>query len=606
MKKFILIIIFLSLFINLYAFETIDISKNRGEISVLEHSDIYFDDYKFSLKEIIKQNLFKPNRDSRINNAQTKKVVWVRFGLSNDSNKTVKKVLVLDSPSLEYVSLYKEPNTLADNTGIMVETNRSTIDYFYNIELPPHSKQIYYLRVYSVFKSFFFKLLIEDYSAFRDKDVYKQAPRLILLGLLIGFAFYSLMIAYYSRDKSYFYYGVYLLFLLWHQITFLGLIQIYLPHWFVIFDLNFTIPKLGFILIFAILFATSFLKITYDNWLMRGYALFAVIGVLIIFFIRDLPLVLIIGVFFVFFNFIAGVVSYLRGVKEARLFILGFGAVSIAYIVVILDSFGITSFLSLVPNILMWAIAFEVFVLTLAFADRYKILQDEKETLLKTREEIIQKKVVEKTEELNKALREKELLLKEIHHRVKNNLQIILSIIRLQSLKATCDDTKEMFISLENRINSISKTYDMLILNDLIETVDMKEYTKALLKDIRHSMAGFTNADIKVNIDTNIVLPLKKAVYVGIIINELVTNSYKYAFDKAQGEITIKLYKEGENYKLIISDNGIGYDKDNINNSLGLKLIHMLIKQQLEGSIKIETKPSAKYIIEFSESLVLK
>ena len=606
MKKFILISVFLSIFVNLYALESVDISKSNKEISILEHSDVYFDSYKLRLKEIVDSNLFKENRKHRINNAQTKRVVWVRFELSNSSNKSVQKALVLDSPSLEYVSLYEEPNSMPKNTGVMVDAKHSTINYYYKITLPPHSKKRLYLRVYSVYKSFFFSLYVEDYHMFRDKDVYKQAPRLILLGLLAGFMFYSLMIAYYSEDKSYFYYGMYLFFLLWHQITFLGLIQIYFPHWFVMFDLSFTIPKLGFILIFAILFATSFLKIPYDSWLMRIYALFGLIGLLIIFVIRDLPLVLIIGVFFVFFNFAAGVVSYRRGVKQARLFILGFGIVSVAYIIVILDSFGITAFLSLVPNILMWATAFEVFILTLAFADRYQILQEEKESILKSREETIQKEVTRKTHALNKALKEKELLLREVHHRVKNNLQIILSIIRLQSLKAACDDTQEMFRSLESRINAISKTYDMLILNDLIETVNMQDYTQALLRDIKQSMLGFTNADIKVNVDTNIELPLKKAVYVGIIINELVTNSYKYAFDGDSGEITVKLYKEDGKYRLIISDNGKGFDIDKTGNSLGLKLIKMLIVQQLEGSIKIETKPSAKYIIEFLESVVLK
>jgi len=185
-------------------------------------------------------------------------------------------------------------------------------------------------------------------------------------------------------------------------------------------------------------------------------------------------------------------------------------------------------------------------------------------------------------------------------------LQIILSIIRLQSIKATSKDTQDMFMSLEGRINAIFKTYDMLILNDLIESVNMQSYTQALIKDIKQSMIGFTNADIKVNIDTNIELPLKKAVYLGIIINELVTNSYKYAFDKKSGEISIKLYKKGEKYTLIVSDNGKGFDSELVNTSLGLKLIKMLIIQQLEGTLEIETKPSAKYIIEFLESVVLR
>ena len=599
-----LILFFFILFISLYSHDKIDIAKARN-VSLLEHCDVYISKKDLSINDI-KNKKLKENNKSKVTNVESKRVVWVYFELVNSSNKEVEKVLVLNTPALEYAALYEDAKKPPRVVGLMVNSkNRSTINYYFKITLLPKVSHRYYLKIYSNYKSLYLKVTIENYDEFIKDEVYKQAPRLILLGLLAGFMLYSFMIAYYSKDRSYFYYGMYLFFLLWHQISFLGLIKIYLPHWFVVFDLQFTIPKLGFILIFAILFAISFLKVPPKSWLMKGYILFGILAFLVIFFIRDLRVALIIGVLFIFYNLYAGIVSYKNGVKQARLFIVGFGVVSIAYLIIVLDLFGITSILRVIPNILMWATAFEVFVLTLAFADRYHILQEERKKLIKDREKQIQEEVDRKTKALSKALKEKELLLKEVHHRVKNNLQIILSIIRLQSLKSNNDETKEMFKSLENRINAISKTYDMIVLNDLIEKVDMKKYISVLINDLKNSLHGVVNEDVKVNIQTNLSLPLRQAVYLGIIINELVTNSYKYAFDK-DGEITIKLYEEGDNYVLIVQDNGKGFDIDKKSSSLGLKIIDILIKQQLEGSIEIQSKPSAKYIIKFSKKLVLR
>ena len=598
------VLFFLSLFIALYSHDRIDIAKVKN-ISLLEHCDVYISSNAKSIDDIKNIN-FKEHNKSKVRSVKSKNFVWIYFELFNSSNKEVEKVLVLNTPALEYAALYENGKKPPRVVGLMVKNQQdTTIYYYYKISLPPKGASSYYLKIYSNYKSLYLKVTIEDYDEFIQKEVYKQAPRLIMLGLLAGFMLYSFMIAYYSKDRSYFYYGMYLFFLLWHQISFLGLIKIYLPHWFVVFDLQFTIPKLGFILIFAILFAISFLKVPLNSWIMKGYLFFAILALLVIFVIKNLQIALIIGVAFVFYNLLAGIAAYKRGEKQARLFILGFGIVAIAYLIIVLDLFGVTSILSVLPNILMWATAFEVFVLTLAFADRYKIVEEEKRKLIKSREAKIKEEVDRKTRDLSKALREKELLLKEVHHRVKNNLQIILSIIRLQANKSSSAETKEMFKSLENRINAISKTYDMLVLNDLIEKVDMKKYISVLTNDLKNSLHGFINSDVKVNIKTNLSLPLRQAVYLGIIINELVTNSYKYAFDK-EGEITIKLYEEGEDYVLIVEDNGKGFDIDKKSSSLGLKIIDILIKQQLEGSIEIQSKPSAKYIIKFSKNLVLR
>ena len=265
---------------------------------------------------------------------------------------------------------------------------------------------------------------------------------------------------------------------------------------------------------------------------------------------------------------------------------------------VVLNSFGLSPILNYFPNILMYAFTIEVLALTLAFADRYKILQELKERADKNREQIIKNEVIQKTAQLNKALNVKSFLLKEVHHRVKNNLQIILSMIRLQNDKVHDLKIKDTFRSLENRINAIAKTYNMLIVDENLDNIDMEEYIEALLLDIQQSMLQLSS-NIELHTDINASLPLGKAVYIGIIINELVSNAYQYAFEKHSGSIFISLNKVQTHYQLIISDSGKGFVYNKHHPSLGLKLIHALIIEQLKGTIEMHTTHSTKYIIGF-------
>ena len=154
------------------------------------------------------------------------------------------------------------------------------------------------------------------------------------------------------------------------------------------------------------------------------------------------------------------------------------------------------------------------------------------------------------------------------------------------------------FQSLENRINAIAKSYDMLITSDNLEEINLSEYIDALLNDIQ---ASFANDKQDVTIYTNIssILPLRESIYIGLVLNEMVTNTYKYAFD-GQGTIEISLHKQQNEYILSYRDNGKGYIIKNQKNSLGSKLIHQLVYHQLNGTIELDTYNHTKYTIRFT------
>jgi len=253
---------------------------------------------------------------------------------------------------------------------------------------------------------------------------------------------------------------------------------------------------------------------------------------------------------------------------------------------------GISTLLYDHPNLVLYGTILEALILSLAFVDRYNILQqDKKEADLKLldasrdRETLVQKEVTQKTAQLHQALETKNLLLREVHHRVKNNLHVILSMIRLQRIKLDDPVSADVLTDLENRINAIARTYNLLLSGNNLDVIDMREYIQHLLSDLRASL-GKHNSHVTIETDINATVPLRESVYVGLIINELVTNACKYAFDDQGGTITVSLHQRGEQITLTLSDDGQGFSDDTARDSFGLKLVQTLARNQLRGTIE--------------------
>ena len=194
-------------------------------------------------------------------------------------------------------------------------------------------------------------------------------------------------------------------------------------------------------------------------------------------------------------------------------------------------------------------------------------------------------------EEIEERIDEKEVLLREVHHRVKNNLQTVSSLFNLQAKNSTNDTIKNLVLSSKNRVNSMAMIHEMLYLRDNLSKIEFRSYVKELTEYLMNSADG-KNKNVIINIDIpDIRLGIDTVIPLGLLINEAVTNSLKYGFvEKGNGQIDIKLKKEndGNTYILNISDNGVGFPKEldfRTTKSLGLKLIHNLARQ-LRGSVK--------------------
>lgn len=198
-------------------------------------------------------------------------------------------------------------------------------------------------------------------------------------------------------------------------------------------------------------------------------------------------------------------------------------------------------------------------------------------------------------EKMQDSLREKEILLQEIHHRVKNNMQVISSLLKLQSSKLDNEEIKELFMESYNRVRSMALIHENLYQSSDLSRIDFYSYTKSLLNNLTLTY-GIDKRKIKFNFEIkSIFLDIGTAIPCGLIINELISNSLKYAFpDGREGEISISLDfdKESGYYEMIIQDNGIGLPKDfDFENSstFGLELVHILT-EQLHGKIEIKNE----------------
>jgi PAS domain S-box-containing protein len=207
-------------------------------------------------------------------------------------------------------------------------------------------------------------------------------------------------------------------------------------------------------------------------------------------------------------------------------------------------------------------------------------------------------------EQIRASLQEKEVLLKEIHHRVKNNLQIISSLLNLQSKYINDPSALQMFIDSQNRVKSMALIHEILFRSKDITRIDFSDYIKTISSQILRSYGAYSkniHLDVQVR---DIILDVDTAIPCGLIVTELVSNSLKHAFiDGLEGHIYVKLFTNDlGKLTLIVQDDGIGLhsyqDLQNID-SLGLKLVWTLVNQ-LSGNVEVECARGTKFMITFA------
>ena len=206
------------------------------------------------------------------------------------------------------------------------------------------------------------------------------------------------------------------------------------------------------------------------------------------------------------------------------------------------------------------------------------------------------------TAAIESSLREKEVLLKELHHRVKNNMQVILSMVKLQSKSVKDPHYHQMFVETQNRVLSMALVHEKLYQSPSLEKINFNEYITSLITSLSHSINVVAH-HISYDVDaTATYLSLDKAVPCGLLLNEVVSNAFKHAFpDNQRGELTVSLHKQKGHLVLCVADNGVGFPSDfdiEKSTSLGMQLIYALANQ-LHATVAIQVNNGSSFTFTF-------
>jgi PAS domain S-box-containing protein len=245
--------------------------------------------------------------------------------------------------------------------------------------------------------------------------------------------------------------------------------------------------------------------------------------------------------------------------------------------------------------------------------DQAAVAMENAQLYERAQREIAERKRAE--EQIMASLKEKEVLLQEIHHRVKNNLQVVSSLLSLQSNYVENEAALDMFEESQNRILSMALIHEKLYRSQDLARIDLAEYIQTLAGDLVRSYRA-RSGPVKLNVHAaGVFLSIDKAVPCGLIVNELVSNALKHAFPSngnsptngtdIDNEIRIDLSADAENrVTLLVGDNGVGFPQDldvQTMDSLGLRLVHTLVSQ-LEGTLELQSDKGAKFRLAFSEA----
>jgi len=205
---------------------------------------------------------------------------------------------------------------------------------------------------------------------------------------------------------------------------------------------------------------------------------------------------------------------------------------------------------------------------------------------------------------LKKELEEKDILLKEIHHRVKNNLNIISSLFNLQMNESSQnEELNSILLASQNRIHTMARVHEQLYNEESFSYINISTYVSSLVPEILNAYGSVNHIKLKIDVD-EVHFPLTQAIPCGLIINELITNAYQHAFpDKKAGKITVSLKLDGNKQMCVLKvhDNGVGLPPNFVpqqSETLGMQLIHGLC-EQLNGSIEFlqESGTIAKLVL---------
>lgn len=566
-----------------------------------KNSSITYDD--------IKNEKFINTSSNQFALGYTKGTLWIKIDIENKSSIGNNFVLSLGESFYEKANLY-----YIDNGNLKVVKNglftpisdRSVYSHHlaFNLSITENTSQSIYLELkgkYAYFgnititKEKYFK----PYSFLDIKSFY-----LFLFGIGIIIVIFNLFLYIRLRERIYAYYVGYSFFNLLYIINISGLL-VYIDMQQFIYKLHFSASLL---IAFLILFSYEILELKkYIPKISRFVPYLSIpsffFGIMILFnyqpwnkFINNyaglITLILI----------ILSCIVYFKGHKKSSYYIY---AMVLYFTFVILFTFmvlGIFDYSVYTRYGFVFASAIELIVFSLMLSGRYYDISEE---FIKTQNELIniknhnetflENEIKQRTKQLEYLVDEREMLLKEVHHRVKNNFHTLIGLLWLEEQQNSSDTEK--FQSLRNRIKSMSMIHEKLYQSSDLKNIPIKVYLEEITNNL-FSIKKDVPVEFNLNID-DLVLKFDSAISLGIIVNEVLSNALKHNKDSKNLKIDIILTSENDNIILQINDNGKGFSNTHLHQGLGMDIISSFSNKLPNSTFNFDTTNGVKFKLQF-------
>lgn len=541
---------------------------------------------------------------------------WAKFTVKNNSNSEdfTLEFNKVDSVKLNLFSSNGEVNS---EQKIKIGNQKfSGRVFLFSTKIPKQTSKTFYLEFKTNWNATF-PLQIGKKKHILYKLFNDELINGLYIGIFLIMVFYNLFLYFSIKDKSYLYYVIYIFCFLLFQINESGYFYKYFlyksPYLYSVLAKLFPIITS----ISAIYFIRHFIQAPkYIPKLDRFYKVLVLLFVFNLFFVFDIRYN---GIAFLSLNiltltaalyaFLIGFAVILKGFKPAIFFIIAWTILIISITQFTLSNLGVLPYFAITDHSLKIGSVIEIVLLSLGLANRINVLTKEKEIsqakslqlaeekkiIITQQKEKLEQLVFERTKSLelkNKTIleqhEEKSTMIREIHHRVKNNLQMINSMIRMQARYVDDKNSSEVLSKVQRRILTMAQLHEKMYQSDNLKLIDLNDYIYNIVSDL-FKIHSNEKTTFEIAIDQKIVFDTEIILYLGLVVSELVINALKHAFGNRDGIILIELRQKTLNaYELKVSDNGKGFDTEKFHesNSLGQRLIKSFIRQ-LKGELHI-------------------
>ena len=602
------VIVFIASCITIHA---IEVSPTIEHQSLLPDTQIYIDHDRNTTIQTVNEKPFKAIEQESIGFGYAPDLnIWVKIELHNTTDRTLPRILEYSHPLATHIELYDgEEQTLLAKEGLLQNSrHRQTLNPYFELILEPYEHKIYYLRISSI-SALVLRLDLWQPRAFYDHALYMRSLFTLFLGGMLIIILYNLIIYFVVKETSYLYYVLFFAAMTFHQFNYRGALLFIFSEDTIRLLIEYATFVVAVPVFFLMLFTREILYLqqyTKVNRIFMVLLFLYPLSIILIYLLGLDHLRAVLSVSMLFILFLVTFYALYRKNKQAKYLIVGWSLLWTAGLFMYLSNIGVYDIFSKIPFYAEWVLIAKALVFAFSLAMMIKQTNQEKFevqakyiTLQEEKEHQLTEKVEKRTQQLSRSLQEKDLLLKELNHRVKNSIQTIVSFLRLQIDDTEDEEVQRSLIHIENRILSINHLYALLHTKENLTYIDAHEYFGLLITDIQN---GFRKENIEITVYTDVQLPSNIAVYCGFILNEALTNALQHAFTENQeGLIEISLVKQEDDYMIQIKDNGRGFDINKEFSSLGLTILELSATEQLEGTLDLDTTVGTRITIKWKE-----